>query len=101
MEITSKNNLVNIDAYVNQVQQQNRAARGDQAGNAGPKGDTVEISDSAKRIQEAKAELERIPEAREDRVAELKNQIESGTYAVNAEKVADKMIKESLFNDWE
>ena len=101
MEITSKNNLVNIDAYVNQVHQPNRADRDEQSGKAAAKSDTVEISESAKRIQEAKSELEKIPETRADRIAELKNQIESGTYQVDAEKVADKMIRESLFNDWE
>ncbi|MBT8332503.1 MAG: flagellar biosynthesis anti-sigma factor FlgM [Deltaproteobacteria bacterium] len=32
-------------------------------------------------------------------VAELKEQIENGTYEMDAEKIADKMLKDSLFND--
>jgi negative regulator of flagellin synthesis FlgM len=37
---------------------------------------------------------------RADKVADLKNQIESGTYEVKADQIAGKMIKESLMDDF-
>jgi negative regulator of flagellin synthesis FlgM len=43
--------------------------------------------------------LESIPDVREDKVAELKEQVESGTYEIDAEKIAEKMLKDSLLND--
>ena len=63
------------------------------------KADTVELSDLGKKVQEAHRQLESIPDIREDKVAQLKEQIENGTYEVDADKLADKMIKESLLND--
>jgi flagellar biosynthesis anti-sigma factor FlgM len=35
---------------------------------------------------------------REEKVAELRNQIQNGTYQVDAEKTADKLLKEHLRN---
>jgi negative regulator of flagellin synthesis FlgM len=63
------------------------------------KADTVVISDTAKRIQEARFQLESIPDIRDDKVAEIKRSIQDGTYKVEPDKIADKMIRESLLND--
>jgi negative regulator of flagellin synthesis FlgM len=89
MEITPKDS-VNIEAYVNQVQDKDKVQT---------KTDTVVLSDTAKRIQEAKKQLDAIPDIREDKVALLKEQVENGTYEIDAEKIADKMLKDSLLND--
>jgi negative regulator of flagellin synthesis FlgM len=66
----------------------------------GLKTDTVVISDTAKRMQEAQKQIRAIPDVRADKVADLKNQIESGTYEVKADQIAGKMIKESLMDDF-
>ncbi|MEE9495678.1 MAG: flagellar biosynthesis anti-sigma factor FlgM, partial [Desulfobacterales bacterium] len=63
------------------------------------KSDTVVLSDTAKKIQETQTQLKAIPDVREDKVAQLKEQIEKGTYEIDEEKIADKMLKDSLFND--
>ena len=89
MEITSKD-TVNIDAYVKQVQDKDKAdAASEQPEKQQAKADTVELSDTGKRIQEAHKQLESIPDIREEKVAQLKEQVENGTYEVDAEKVAD------------
>jgi negative regulator of flagellin synthesis FlgM len=99
MEITPKDS-VNIEAYVNQVQDKDKVdATSEQAGKQQTKSDTVVLSDAAKRIQEAKKQLEAIPDVREDKVAQLKEQIENGTYKIDEEKIADKILKDSLLND--
>jgi flagellar biosynthesis anti-sigma factor FlgM len=43
--------------------------------------------------------LETIPDVREDKVAQLKEQIENKTYDMDEEKIAGKMIKDALLND--
>ena len=101
MEITNKNQGISIDAYVKQIQAQPKT---DPTGekDARPQGlktDTVVISDTAKRIQEAQKQIQSIPDVRADKVAELRNQIESGTYEIKADAIAGNMIKESLLND--
>ena len=99
MEITPKDS-VNIEAYVNQVQEKDKVeSTSDQPEKQQVKADTVELSDMGKRVQEANKQLENIPDIREDKVAQLREQVENGTYEVDAEKVADKMLRDSLLND--
>ena len=99
MEITPKDS-VNIEAYVNQVQDKDKVdATSEQPEKQQTKADTVVLSDTAKKIQEAQKQLEAIPDVREDKVAQLKEQIEKGTYEIDEEKIADKMLKDSLFHD--
>ncbi|MEE9536035.1 MAG: flagellar biosynthesis anti-sigma factor FlgM [Desulfobacterales bacterium] len=99
MEITPKDS-VNIEAYVNQVQEKDKVApTSEQPENQQVKADTVELSDMGKSVQEAHRQLETIPDIREDKVAQLKEQVENGTYEIDAEKVADKMLRDALLND--
>ena len=58
----------------------------------------VDLSSKAKDIQKIKQVLEQIPEIREEKVQELKRQIESGSYAINSGRIADKMLGESLID---
>ena len=99
MEI-DKNAGIQVDAYVNQVHDKNKGGpAAEKADNTAAKTDTVVISDAAKRIQEARAQLDEIPDVREDKVAELREQILNGTYQENPEKTATNLLKEHLFND--
>jgi len=100
MEING-NQGIGIDAYVNQVQDKNNqvGTPDNKAEKTAVKADTVVISDAAKRVQEARSQLDDIPDVREDKVSQLRSQIQNGTYEINAEKIADKMIKEGLLND--
>lgn len=103
MEITNKNQIaIPIDAYVKQVQAQPKTEpAGEKDAQAqGLKTDTVVISDTARRIQEAQKQIQTIPDVRTDKVAEIRNQIENGTYEIKADEIAGKMIKESLMHDF-
>ena len=99
MEING-NQSIGIDAYLNQVQDKNNVGTPDnKPEKTAVKADTVVISDAAKRIQEARRQLDDIPDVREDKVSQLRSQIQNGTYEINADKIAGKMIKEGLLND--
>ena len=99
MEING-NQGIGIDAYVNQVQDKDKVGTPDnKPEKTAVKSDTVVISDAAKRIQEARRQLGEIPDVREDKVSQLRSQIQNGTYEINADKIAGKMIKEGLLND--
>ena len=96
MEI-DKNQGIQVDAYVNQVHDKKKADQAtDQAIESAVKTDTVVISEAAKRIQETRAKLDEVPDVREDKVAELRDQIQNGTYQVDAQKTAEKLLKEQL-----
>ncbi len=99
MEI-ERNQGVQIDAYVNQVHDINKAESSEEnTSKATAKTDTVVISDAAKRIQEAKSQLDAVPDVDENKVAQLKKEIEEGTYRRSADEIAAKMIREGLIND--
>lgn len=61
-------------------------------------GDRVQLSSKAKEIQLAARVLAQTPEARDATVAALKRQVERGTYKVNAEQIAGKMVREALLD---
>jgi negative regulator of flagellin synthesis FlgM len=56
----------------------------------------VDLSTLAKDIQQAKNALSSVPDVREQKVAEIKSQVEKGAYKVSGEKIAGKMVGESI-----
>ena len=99
MEI-EKNQGVQIDAYVNQVHDKNKVDPSDnKSDKTAAKTDTVVISDAAKRIQEVRSQLDEVPDVDEEKVAQLRKEIEAGTYQRSADEIAGKMIQEGLIND--
>jgi negative regulator of flagellin synthesis FlgM len=99
MEI-EKNQGVLIDAYVNQVHDKNKVDPSEnKSDKTAAKTDTVVISDAAKRIQEIRSQLDAVPDVDEEKVAQLRKEIEAGTYQRSADDIAGKMIREGLIND--
>ncbi len=99
MEIEKSQGL-QIDAYVNQVHDKNKVDPSEnKSDKTAAKTDTVVISDAAKRIQAVRSQLDEVPDVNEEKVAQLRNEIENGTYEINADKIAGKMIREGLIND--
>jgi len=102
MEITGKNNSVNLDAHIKNVKDQRKIdVSTKQASKDAFEGDKVVLSPKAREIQEAKKLLSSIPDIREEKVARIKKEIEDGTYRIDGKKLAAKMIRESLLKDQE
>lgn len=60
--------------------------------------DQITVSEAAKNIARLMVEVSNIPDIRADKVEELKNAINSGTYEVKGSEVAGKMLKEALID---
>ena len=56
----------------------------------------VDVSNAAQEIHKVKKLIGQLPDVRADRVAELKAQVENGTYHVSGEDIADLMIRRTL-----
>jgi negative regulator of flagellin synthesis FlgM len=69
-----------------------------QQGISSPLTERVDLSTKAKDIQQIKQIIDQTPDVRAEKVQEIKHQIETGSYNVNAEKVAEKMVSESLID---
>ncbi|KEF32527.1 Negative regulator of flagellin synthesis FlgM [Marinobacter nitratireducens] len=65
----------------------------------GARGDQVSLSNQAKNMKQLEQKLGDYPEMDDERIAEIRSALESGTYKVDADKVAQKMLEmdESIF----
>lgn len=97
------NNIDNLDKAfsgnrVRKSEQQRKTdqAQGGEQTNAA--GDMVSISSTGAKIQQIKSMIENIPNVRQDQVDTIKQNLESGKYQVNSDKVAHAMIRESLMD---
>ena len=95
------------DASLQMIQQYQKADKVDKvedrasekaaAANLVPE-EKVNLSTTAKDVQNLSNAISKLPDVREDKVQALKDQIEKGTYKVDAEKTAEKMVGESLLD---
>lgn len=58
----------------------------------------VSLSSAARDIHQARKVVEKLPDVREEKIQELKDQVKSGKYDMNGEKIAEKMVSESLLD---
>ncbi|GEL78713.1 flagellar biosynthesis anti-sigma factor FlgM [Tenuibacillus multivorans] len=82
MKINPLNNT-NLNPYLKQMQKQ------DNVKNTQQPQDKLEISNQAKKLQDGNE----IVEARQEKVKELKQQVENGDYQIDPKKTAEKMIE--------
>lgn len=84
MKITSITNA--YDIYVNKPAISRKKTIADE------KKDDLNVSNKAREFQSVLRTVANSSDIREDKVASIKNQITNGTYNINAENVADKII---------
>jgi flagellar biosynthesis anti-sigma factor FlgM len=61
--------------------------------------DRVLLSPMVKEIQMTKNQLQSIPDVWVEKVTEIKNQIAQGSYRISSEKIARRLMGESLLNE--
>ena len=100
MEISGKVPAIKIDAYLNNVKDKKKT---DGSSSSSPKPiqneDKVDLSQNVRELKEAREQLDSIPDVREEKVAEIKSQLEKGTYNIDGEKIALNMMRESLIDE--
>ena len=58
----------------------------------GGSSDAVSVSSFARELAQATGELKKLPEVRQDRVEDLRRQVESGTYQPDLKAVAARLV---------
>ena len=100
MKITGENPFVKLEAYVRQVRDKKSAdSPSPKLPEETHEGDKVILSPRAKELLEAKKALDSLPHIREEKVEQIKLRIEKGTYQVEGEKIALKLIEEALLDE--
>jgi negative regulator of flagellin synthesis FlgM len=60
--------------------------------------DTLELSAKAREMKEIKLSMSNINEIRDEKVSQIKKDIENGEYKINARKIADGIVQENLLD---
>lgn len=78
------------------VGEASEGSRGKATDRTGAGADAVSVSSTASHLQRVEASLAVTPEVDAARVEEIRQQIASGTYRINAENLADRLIRFEL-----
>ena len=100
MKIYSNNNIDKIKIYASEVKPKRNSketAASTSLKETSNNKDEILFSESAIQFARFKERLSNLPDVRHDKVAELKSRIQNGSYKVDTQKVADKLIEESPF----
>jgi negative regulator of flagellin synthesis FlgM len=62
-------------------------------------GDQVTLSAQARSLQAAREAIRRMPAVDMDKVNKIRSQIREGTYAIDPQKIASKILSESLLKE--
>lgn len=99
MKISDNSNIDKIKMYTPEVKPKMISQKPD-ASTSLPENsnnkDEILLSEDAVRFTRFKERLSALPNVRHDLVAELKSRIQNGSYKVDSEEVADKLIEESV-----
>ena len=99
MKITDKNASINLEAYTRNIKNNKKSDTNPmQTSDQLSCDDKVVLSPKVKQIKELEELLGSVPDIDEEKVARIKKRIENGTYRIEGDKIALKMLKESLFN---
>lgn len=87
------NSVMNVNKVVNKYK--TNINKTESASKVGMKQDKLEISSGAKEFQLAMDAVKNMPDIRQDKVDEIKQQIKDGTYKPSAKDIAKKMLSNS------
>jgi negative regulator of flagellin synthesis FlgM len=98
MEIMGKNLSLEQGAYIGNINDPKEAEASRKRASRTAGGDRVRLSSKIKVFQGAIKRIEDLPEIREVKVQQIKSALEAGTYKVDPDKIAGRVIKESFLN---
>ena len=95
MNISGKNIVSLIKTYTDKVENDKAGGKGAEKATDSKTGktDEVRLSEFSRDIQKIQAGLDKVKDVREEKVKELKEKIESGSYDVSGRDIAEKMIQ--------
>jgi negative regulator of flagellin synthesis FlgM len=98
MEINGTNPLI-VNTNAQRVESSQGPQRSSNSGGGqDPDSDRLELSTRSREISHLEELIRSTPDVRQSRIDEVHRQIESGTYNVKAEKIAEKILGGSLLD---
>jgi negative regulator of flagellin synthesis FlgM len=87
-----------LNSYRKQVRSDDKVKGNQDLKSSLNQADRTQLSEEARFHQVAMKALKNMPDVREDRVAELKKVIDSGSYQVSGKEIAEKMLERSVID---
>ena len=100
MKISEINSQAETTQYVEQAEKSKQAEKSQTAQtqkSQNPQTDRVDLSDQSKEMKKIYTAQQMAPDIRTERVNEVKKLVDENRYQVDSAGVAEKMIKESIF----
>ncbi len=99
MEINGKNPLISLNNNVQRLGISQQSERAQKRGGEHSDSDRLELSVRSREISHLDELIRSTPDVRENRIEQVRREIESGTYNVKAEKIAEKIIGGNLLDE--
>jgi negative regulator of flagellin synthesis FlgM len=99
MEIDGTNPLIVSNNSVQRIDTSQPSEQSQKGGEAQPDSDRLELSNRSREISHLDELIRSTPDVRNDRIEQVRLEIEGGTYNVKAEKIAEKMIGGNLLDE--
>jgi negative regulator of flagellin synthesis FlgM len=93
MEINGTNPLIVLNNNVQRIESSQQTGRVQQRSGDNSGSDRLDLSDRSREIAHFEELAQSVPDVRESKIAQIRGAIESGTYNVKAEKIAEKIIE--------
>jgi flagellar biosynthesis anti-sigma factor FlgM len=99
MEIDGTNPLIGLNNGVQRIDASQPSEQSQKGGEEHSESDRLELSIVGREISHLNELIQSTPDVREEKVEQLRQEIESGTYNVKAEKIAQKIIGGNLLDE--
>ena len=100
MEINGNNPLIGLKSNVRQLDGTQRSVHTGKSGNDPCSGsDKLELSVQSRNVQHLDDLIRSAPDIREAKVEQISRELQTGTYNVKAEKIAEKIIGGTLLDE--
>ena len=99
MEINGTNPLIVLNKNTQRLESPQTAERSVKGGEAHPDSDRLELSVRSLEISHLNDLIQSTPDVREEKVEQIRRELEGGTYNVKAEKIAEKIIGGNLLDE--
>jgi len=96
MEINGTNPLISLNANVQRLNASQQSERAQKSDGDSSDSDRLELSVQSREFSQMQSLIQSTPDVREDRINQVRSEIESGTYNIKAEKIAEKIIGGTL-----
>jgi negative regulator of flagellin synthesis FlgM len=98
MEINGTNPLIGLNKNVQRLDAPQQAERTQPSGGGSSVSDQLDLSVRSREMSHIEELAQSTPDIRESKIVQIRGEIESGTYNVKAEKIAEKIIRGNLLD---